>query len=220
MAKRPTPGEVKTRMCPPLSPGEAAELYAAMLDDTLATSAEAATRAGAALWLMGHPPEGLDALAARCPPGTEVRAQSGPDLGARMEHAVVSAAEAGFGRVLLRGSDSPALPAEALIEGLAALADCDLAVGPDADGGYAWIALRRPQPGLFAHPMSTARVLEDTLAGAAAAGLRSRRLAPCFDLDTASDLARLEAARRRGEAGACPRTLALLDARDHWCHLA
>jgi len=200
MAKRPAPGEVKTRLCPPFAPEEAAELYAAMLDDVLHTSADAARRAGAALWLAAHPPDALDELAARCPEGAALRPQRGADLGARMERAVADAAEA-------------------LLAGLEALDGCDLAVGPDADGGYAWIALRRPQPGLFAHPMSTATVLRDTLARAAAAGLRCRRLAPTFDLDTAGDLAHLARARRWGEAGACPRTLAVLDARDHWRHL-
>lgn len=219
MAKHPVPGEVKTRMCPPLSLDEAAELYAAMLDDVLEATASAARSVGAGLWLAGHPPEALGALGRRCPEGTRLLAQRGPDLGARMEAAVADVAGAGFGNILLRGSDSPALAPDALVAGLEALAGCDLSVGPDADGGYAWIALRRPLPGLFQHPMSTASALRDTLSGASAAGLRCRRLPPSFDLDTASDLALLRSARGRGEAGACPRTLALLDARDHWRHL-
>jgi len=39
MAKRPVAGAVKTRMCPPLAPEEAAELGLAMLDDTVAKCA-------------------------------------------------------------------------------------------------------------------------------------------------------------------------------------
>ena len=34
-ARRPEPGRVKTRLSPPLSPEQAAELYAEMLDDVL-----------------------------------------------------------------------------------------------------------------------------------------------------------------------------------------
>ena len=91
-------------------------------------------------------------------------------------------------------------------------------MGPDRDGGYGWIGLRRPVPGLFDHAMSTATVLADTLARAAAAGLRVRQLAPHFDLDTAADLALLAVARQRGEAGECPRTLDAADALGVWRH--
>ena len=217
-AKRPEPGAVKTRMCPPLRPEQAADLYAAMLEDVLATTAAAAAAAGAATWLQVHPPDAVAELAARCPAGFSGQAQRGNDLGARMANAVATAAAAGFERILLRGSDSPALSAADLARGLAALDDADLAVSPDRDGGYGWIAVRRPVPNLFDHPMSTASVLSDTLARAAAHGLRVRQLPPHFDIDTAADLALLAAARQRGETRECPRTIALLDALDLWHH--
>jgi uncharacterized protein len=210
-AKRPAPGAVKTRLCPPLTLEQAASLYSAMLDDVLVTTAAAAASAGAVTWVAVHPPDAVDELAARCPPGFDVCAQRGADLSERMERAVESAAAAGFARILLRGSDNPALPGAELVRGLAALDEADLAVGPERDGGYGWIALRGPVPGLFAHPMSTASVLSDTLAGAAARGLRVRTLDTHFDLDTAADFALLADARARGEARDCPRTLALLD---------
>jgi rSAM/selenodomain-associated transferase 1 len=215
-AKRPAPGAVKTRMCPPLTPTQAAALYAAMLDDVLATTARAVASAGAAAWLAVDPPDAVAQLARRCPPGFLAIDQRGADLGARMEHAVAAAAAAGFARVLLRGSDNPALPPSAIAAGFAALDDADLAVGPDRDGGYGWIALRGPARGLFDHPMSTASVLDDTLARAAARGLRTRTLSTHFDLDTTADLAELAGARARGETDECPRTLALLDELGLW----
>ncbi len=64
--------------------------------------------------------------------------------------------------------------------------------------------------------MSTSSVLADTLGCAAARGWRVRTLTSHFDLDTVSDLALLAAARSRGEARECPRTLALLDERGLW----
>jgi rSAM/selenodomain-associated transferase 1 len=215
-AKRPAPGAVKTRMCPPLSPEQAAALYAAMLDDVLATTAAAAEEAGAATWLAVHPADALEELAARCPPGFRGVVQRGADLPHRMGNALADAAAAGFARILLRGSDNPSLAGAELVRGLAALDGADLAVGPDRDGGYGWIALRGAPPGLFDHAMSTASVLADTLARAAALGLRVRMLAAHFDLDTAADLALLASARERGEALDCPRTLALLDELRLW----
>jgi hypothetical protein len=68
--------------------------------------------------------------------------------------------------------------------------------------------------------MSTRTVLEDTLANADALGLRAEVQRASFDLDTASDLSRLAAARGgpRGAAIAelCPRTLAYLDSEGLW----
>lgn len=215
-AKRPEPGRVKTRMCPPLAPDEAAALYAAMLADVLETTARAARSCGAAVWLLAHPSEAVADLASAAPSGTAAMAQHGPDLAARMADAVGVAAAAGARRILLRGSDNPTLPAEALVAGLADLDALDLVVGPDRDGGYGWIALRRPVPGLFDHPMSTRSVLDDTLANAARAGLRVRCHDAHFDLDTVDDLAALRPGR--GLSG-CPRTLACIEALGLWRHV-
>jgi glycosyltransferase A (GT-A) superfamily protein (DUF2064 family) len=118
--------------------------------------------------------------------------------------------------VLIRGSDSPVLDREVFAAALAALEDCDLVLCPDLDGGYNLLGLGRPAPGLFDHPMSTDRVLDETLAGARRRGLAARLLEPRFDVDTAADLALLARAREAGRAGSCPRTLAWLDAAGLW----
>lgn len=217
-AKRPEPGAVKTRMCPPLTPEEAAALYAAMLADVLDTTARVARACGVVAWLAVHPAEAAPGLAAAAPPGTAAIAQRGGNLASRMADVVRVAAAAGATRILLRGSDNPTLPAAALEAGLAALDEVDLAVGPDRDGGYGWIALRRPVSGLFEHPMSTRSVLDDTLANAARSGLRVRRLPAHFDLDTVDDLAALVPMRGARDA-ACPRTLACLEQRRLWRHV-
>jgi glycosyltransferase A (GT-A) superfamily protein (DUF2064 family) len=132
-----------------------------------------------------------------------------------MEHAL--ARELAAGRpVLLRGSDSPTLDAAALAAALGALAVSDLVLCPDRDGGYNLVGLRKPAPGLFDHPMSTASVLDDTLARARRLGLSHTLLPAGFDLDTAADLALLAEARRAGAGSLCPRTLAFLDEAGLW----
>jgi len=216
LAKEPAAGRVKTRLCPPLAPDEAAELYTCMLDDVLETTAEAASRLGWDAVLAVDPPEARAHLARRAPGAFRVVEQRGGALGARMAHAVAQAAAAGALPVLLRGSDSPALAADALVTAARALARADLVVSPDPDGGYGLVGLRRPAPGLFDHPMSHGRVLEQTLAAAGRLGLRAQRLAPGFDLDTAADLARLAEHRAHCGAHACPRTLAWLDRHRAW----
>lgn len=214
-ARQPQPGRVKTRLTPPLSPEQAAALYAAMLHDVLEASADFARRFALDAALAVTPPEACAELARRAPTAFRVVAQRGPDLGARMESAVEDAAAAGATRILLRGSDSPALDAGPIASALAALESHDLALSPDRDGGYGLVALRRPAPGLFAHPMGTQTVLADTAQRARARGLRVALLEPGFDIDTVEDL-RLLAEVRPRVAALCPRTLAYLDAQRLW----
>ena len=215
-AKAPRPGEVKTRMTPPLRPEEAADFYRCMLEDVLAETARIAPALGLEPLLAVHPPAAVRELASVAPASFRVVAQRGADLGRRMEWAVAEAAAGGARAICLRGSDSPALGAAAIRSALRGLADADLALSPDRDGGYNLVALRRPAPGLFDHPMSTASVLEDTLARARRLGLRARILEPSFDLDSLADLGSLAEARRADPRLPCPRTLAWLDRRGPW----
>jgi rSAM/selenodomain-associated transferase 1 len=216
-AKQPLPGSVKTRLVPPFTHEEAALLYDAMLADVLELTARAAAALGLEPVLAVDPPHARHDLASRAPASFRVIAQRGPDLGSRMAHAVDEAAAAGATPILLRGSDSPALGEETLAAALAALEDSDLVVCPDRDGGYNLIGLRRPAPGLFRHPMSTASVLTDTLANAASAGLSHAVLESGFDIDVASDLQWLEEVREDARP-TCPRTLDFLDSRGLWRH--
>jgi rSAM/selenodomain-associated transferase 1 len=213
-AKQPVPGQVKTRLCPPFTAEQAAAFYAEMLADVLETTCRAGVALGLEVVLAVQPPEALAAIAA--PPGLRREPQRGADLGARMQHALARELAAGRCPVLLRGSDSPALGLATLEGALHALEKADLVICPDRDGGYNLVGLRRAAPGLFAHAMSTASVLDDTLAAARRGGLTHALLPAGFDIDTASDLTRLAAARVEGAATDCPRTLAFLDRNDLW----
>jgi rSAM/selenodomain-associated transferase 1 len=215
-AKAPQPGRVKTRMTPPLSPQQAAALYAALLRDVLEATARIAAELGLAPVLVVDPREQCRALARDAPRAYRVVSQRGADLAQRMDWAARELAAAGSAPILLRGSDSPILDGARVREALEALEDADLALCPDRDGGYSLIGLRRPAPGLFAHPMSTRSVLEDTLANARAAGLRCCTLGPSFDLDCIEDLGELARARELGVTALCERTLAYLDAERLW----
>ncbi len=219
-AKAPRAGQVKTRMVPPLTPAEAAELYARMLADVLEASVRFARELGVEPVVTVHPPELCREITSIAPPGFRVVAQRGADLSGRMSWAAREAAAAGATRILLRGSDSPALDGDSVARVLAALDANDLVVCPDLDGGYSLVGLRRPAPGLFDHAMSTRSVLDDTLARAAELGLRAQVEAASFDLDTIEDLNHLAAVRSQPEvSGLCRHTLEYLDAHDLWRHL-
>jgi rSAM/selenodomain-associated transferase 1 len=216
LGKQPLPGQVKTRMCPPLRLEQAAELYAALLADVLETTQRLSAALGLTPLLALHPPAACEPMAASVPPGITVVAQHGAALAERMSGAVAQAAAGGASPVLLRGSDSPTLDQSLVAEALAALEAADVVLSPDADGGYGLIGLRRPVPGLFEHAMSTASVLADTRANAESRGLRVATVRPGFDLDTVADLARLQSARDAKTNVLCPRLLSYLDTHDLW----
>jgi rSAM/selenodomain-associated transferase 1 len=211
-AKAPRAGEVKTRMCPPLTPEQAADLYGAMLDDVLEATADFAPRLSLAPVLAVHPPTACALLARRAPPPFRVVPQRGASLSQRMEWALREALATGARHVLLRGSDSPTLTGEEVAATLAALADHDLALRPDRDGGYTLVGVRRRAAALFSHPMSTGRVLQDTLDRAQRLGFSTAVSEIGFDLDTAADLSHLLDTRGEDSDGNCPRTLAWLAA--------
>ena len=215
-AKTPQPGMVKTRMTPPLSPDQAAELYTHMLDDVLEASAQFGAVLGLEVVLALHPPDACPAFSARVPRNVRVVAQQGLDLAERMSFAIMQAAASGAARILVRGSDSPVLDCATIESALAALDEADIAIAPDLDGGYGLIGVKAPAPMLFEHPMSTHTVLEETLESARRSGLRCSVLEPRFDLDSVADFRHLADARATGCAELCPRTLAYLDAHALW----
>ena len=166
-AKAPRPGLVKTRMSPPLTLDQAAELYEAMLADVLDASLRFAEELDLMPVLAIHPPNAVAEFIGRAPAGFRLQAQRGFDLGERMANAFAEAAAAGTRCILLRGSDSPALDRDVHEATVRALdTDTDLVLTPDQNGGYAMIGTRTSWPTLFENAVSTVEVLEQTLAAA------------------------------------------------------
>jgi hypothetical protein len=203
VAKAPVPGEVKTRMQPPLSPTEAAALAGAMLADVTAAAGDA----GGDVWWSYA---GDAALISRlCPPGVRLLAQVGVGLGPRLAHAHATLHDRGYDRVVLVGADCPTVDGAALRALVALLDTHEVAIGPADDGGYTMLGTRCRAPSLFtAVPMSTSHTGADTIARARRLGLRiaSTRTRP--DLDTVDDL---RAAHAAGWLAHAPRTLAAAD---------
>src|SRR4051812_21388413 len=137
LAKAPVAGRVKTRLCPPCAPEEAALLATAALRDTL--RAVAATKAARRVCVLDGEPGGW------LPPHIEVLPQRGGGLDARL-----AAAFADVGTpALLIGMDTPQVTSHHLQDGLARLAEADAVLGLAPDGGYWTIGLRRADDALF-----------------------------------------------------------------------
>jgi rSAM/selenodomain-associated transferase 1 len=178
IAKAPAPGRSKTRLCPPCTPRQAAELAAAALADTLA-AVSATPAARRVLSLEGELEEPL-------PPGVEVIEQAGDGLGERLGHALVAAG----GPAIAVGMDTPQVTPRELSLAAARLArpGVDAVVGPALDGGYWIIGMRSPDLAAFEGvPMSTGQTCAAQVRRLRALGLRVAELAMRRDVDTIAD---------------------------------
>ena len=187
-AKEPRPGQAKTRLAPLLSPTAAAQLYHSFLKDILE---EMSRVPDVRLALAFSPPEAQDFFQTLAPPGLDLFPQEGHDLGERMARACARGFAAGYSPVLLRGSDTPDLPAAVVSEAREVLAagHFQVALGPATDGGYYLVGLTEPQPALFQGPAwSSNTVLESTLAIARQQSLTVHLLPIWADIDTSADL--------------------------------
>lgn len=180
-AKAPVPGNVKTRLSPPLSPELAARLAEAFLADVLAVARELDPGAG----LLCPSADAAD-LRQRFP-GAAIVEQAGAGLTGALATGLAT------GAVVVAG-DAPAIRPETIAAALAATAD--LVLAPSHDGGFGLIRLRGDAAALFADiAWSTRSVLDQTVAAAAALGVAVELLEPVPDVDTVADLAGLDLSR-------------------------
>ena len=186
-AKAPIPGEVKTRLCPPLDHDEAASLHGSLVLDAIERTKGLQ---GISLYVAGTPDLAhpfFKVMDGRY--GAKLLAQRGPDLGARMRQAMQDAFDQGAKDVLLTGTDLPTLPRAHLVEALTLIKNHDVVLGPTTDGGYYLIGLRKMVPALFdGIAWSTASVFAETKKKIEAAGLLLGLLPECRDVDTLDDL--------------------------------
>lgn len=202
-AKAPLAGRAKTRLCPPLSPVEAAAVAEACLADTL----DAVARCGAdrrLLALDGPPGDWL-------PEGFEVFPQVDGPLDERLTAAWARAGGPG----LQIGMDTPQVTGVLLDHGLARLLDrgVDAVLGDAVDGGWWAIGLRAPHDDAFRGvPMSTPTTGRAQRSRLEHLGLRVADLPVLLDLDTAGDALAL--------ADQLPGSRTALAVRSAWAHAA
>jgi rSAM/selenodomain-associated transferase 1 len=199
MAKAPRPGQVKTRLVPPLSPEAAMAMSQSFLRDITENLRLAASMAP----LSGHvayAPAGMaglfDGLLAD---GTRLVLADGagempPDVrgfGRVLLHAARSLFDLGHSSVCLLNADSPTLPTALLAEAALLLEPPGdrVVFGPADDGGYYLIGMKAPHAHLFADiDWSTGQVADQTRARIAALGLDCVELAPWYDVDDHASL--------------------------------
>ena len=185
-AKAPLPGLAKTRLITALGAEGTARLARKMLFSTLEHSL--AADLGPVELCMSPGP--TDPAWQNIPLPSELVCsdQRGGSLGARMARAAARGL-AQHSRVLLIGTDCPALAPAQLRSAAEQLNDHDAVIHPALDGGYVLLGLTRFSPRLFEHiPWSTEQVAALTLSRIAELGWSLHQAEPLPDIDEPGDL--------------------------------
>ena len=202
MAKAPRPGEVKTRLVPPLTQEAAAALSAGFLRDMTENIALAAREVAIRGYVAYAPAgfeAGFDGMLANgtglvLADGTGVSASRVHGFGRSLLHAAQALFAQGHDAVCLLNSDSPTLPTRVLTQAAIALAESRdrVVLGPAEDGGYYVIGIKAPHIHLFQDiAWSTGAVAAQTRERARALGLPVVELDPWYDVDDPPALLRL-----------------------------
>ena len=214
MTKAPQAGRVKTRLVPPLTPKEAAELNKCFLRDTaaeislccsgglrLADAANARLHPGAdgapqqCRGIAVYTPVGAESVYEEVlPPDFSLLPQRGYRFGERLYFAAEDLFKCGFDSVCLIDSDSPTVPAENFEQAVELLSTSEdrVVLGPSDDGGYYLIGVKKPHRLVFEQiDWSTERVLKQTIRRASESGLEVKLLPKGYDVDDEPSLRRL-----------------------------
>ena len=194
MAKVPRVGRVKTRLSPPLTAAQAAELNIAFLQDTIACLEQAAATTSSVPVISYTPVGEEDGFAGVVPEHVPLVPQRGDGFGERLRCTADDLFAAGFTAVCLIDSDSPTVPATAYAQAAKhLLGGQDGAVlGPSDDGGYYLLGINAPHPRLFEQiTWSTDRVAAETRQRAQEICLPLHELPTWFDVDDRPTLLRL-----------------------------
>ena len=204
MAKSPVAGRVKTRLCPPFSLVQAAELAAAAIADTLAAAVAAVPMAARhgfilepILVLDGRPQGWLPQLL-QDTIGRPVRLRVFPQRGDGLDDRLAAAFDDAAGELpaVLIGMDTPQVTAGILVDAITELMrpGCEAVLGHADDGGWWLLGLRRADPALLQGvPMSTSTTGIAQQARLQASGLRVSLLRRLRDVDTVEDAERVAA---------------------------
>lgn len=181
--KAPRPGTVKTRIAATAGREKACAIYRELVETLLSGLGSLA-----AVELRFWPDEAGEEIKPWLREGWTSAPQGDGDLGDRLLRAFASAFAAGARRVVIIGSDCPAVETADVHSAWRELSSHDLVVGPAVDGGYWLIGLRAPQPELFDEmAWSSDQVLAVTLQRARGLGRRIQLLRLLNDIDTEAD---------------------------------
>lgn len=192
-------GKVKTRLAKSVGDELAAEIYFQLLKSTrnLGQQIELDQAESRFEKMLGYAPSNRTNEFSNFAPSWNLIPQVESDLGTRMKCFFNSCFESvqneGDCRVVLIGSDTPALPVRNVHHAFELLHHHDVVLGPSFDGGYYLIGCRNETPDIFSNiDWSTPAVLEQTIARLNQIGCRYAMLEKYNDVDELDDLRKLQ----------------------------
>jgi uncharacterized protein len=195
MIKTPRNGFSKTRLSPPFSLEEAADISRCFLKDTSATIEALSHEDSFVVGVAIYTPVGSEGdLGELLPPGFKMIAQRETGFGTRLLGATQDLFSVGFAAVCLVNSDSPTLPFHYLQDLATFLKEPKdrLVIGPSLDGGYYALGLRRAHTRLFEDiTWTTDRVYGQTIERSKEINLPAITLPAWYDVDDQLSLNRL-----------------------------
>lgn len=184
-AKAPLLGQVKTRLEPSLHTTQCLRLHKALVEYQFGVQLASAVT-NLELWCSAEH-DFFRQLTENS--GVRVAVQQGPTLGDRMANAFIDRLKQ-YNRVIIIGSDCPAIDGEYITQALESLDDHVPAVfGPATDGGYVLVGLNRLHLKLFTGiPWGSGEVMAVTRNRLKDMGWRWKELSALPDIDRPDDL--------------------------------
>ena len=182
----PEPTKSKTRLIPTLGADGAAKLQVQLTEYTIKKVKKLTKEISTAVYYTGGSQKFMENWL-----GDKFSycTQRGEDLGSRMRSAFEDSFKLRFSRVVIIGTDCPALNIEILVNAFESLDKNDLVLGEASDGGYYLIGLKEIIPELFKNiPWGTDEVFSKTKTIAQQLGLNIVVLPVLSDIDRPKDL--------------------------------
>ena len=189
-AKFPEPGKVKTRLARDIGPDAAADVCRRIAEYVLKRTASEDSGYRRIIFYM---PETMRQQFSDWMPGEVLRAQTGGDVGERMDNALKELFDMGAEKAIVIGSDIPGLHTGIIVQAFHKLDSSDVVIGPARDGGYYLIGMKSPHPEIFRNMMwGTEKVFKETVTIIEKMGLSYGVVATLFDVDDLDDFVRAE----------------------------
>jgi len=186
MTKFPEPGKVKTRLGATIGYDAACKLHQAMVQHLLTKTIPELE----SIEVRFHVAGGEEAAVTDWLGGAHWQRQAEGDLGVKMQHAISDSIQAGAGKVLIIGTDCPAITPSHIHDSVVALDGCDVTFIPALDGGYVMAGMKAIHQEMFSDiEWSTESVLELSTQRLNATGKTVKALESLSDIDTEADLA-------------------------------
>lgn len=183
--KYPKPGSVKTRLAKQIGKENAALLYRLFVKTILSATEDK----GFARLIFYAPRGKRNEIKDWIGPDSIIYPQMGDGLGERLSNAFRLAFKKGAKRVVVIGSDSPAIDRKVIRRAFRELEKKDCVIGPALDGGYYLLGLSSFCEELFCGiDWSTEKVFQQTLDKIGNSKMKVSILEENFDVDEVEDL--------------------------------